>query len=90
MTDTPLEKAARAVLACDAECDDYWNRTIGQVVGDPETAAYIVRAVLLAVREPDLGMRQICDFRTAEEWPVVIDHILRGGETQPPNDGEPG
>lgn len=42
---------------------------------------HIARAVVVSLREPDLGMRKVCRFSTAEEWPVVIDHILRGGET---------
>lgn len=59
------------------------------------------RAVLMAVREPDHGTAEAGVKLDVElEWlqseravpqvfTAMIDHILRGGETQPPSDGEP-
>ena len=70
-----LEKAARAV---DPWAFDLDNRHLS-----PEyrqgLATDIARAVLLAVREPDLAMRRVSTFKAAEfDWPAMIDAILSG------------
>lgn len=85
---TPLEKAARAAKAADLE----WTPAMGT------WDEHIARAVLMAVREPDnetswglataSGTRN--HLRAAQDFTAMIDHILRGGEAQPPNDGELG
>jgi hypothetical protein len=43
----------------------------------PARRAELVRAVLEAVREPDLAMRKVSTFEAAErDWPAMIDAIL--------------
>lgn len=98
MSETPLEKAARAVF--EAMPQDAWDGSL--LTWDSATDEQrafgipIARAVLMAVREPDRDTALAIDYALIQSssrpgaWQAGIDHILRGGETQPPNDGEPG
>lgn len=87
---TMLEKIERAILSCDAPCDDYFNRDVGMLLSvNPEAAEAIARAALLAMREPSVpmlgagyssqGNHPDDELMLIDAWPAMIDAILKEG-----------
>lgn len=65
-----VEKVARAIYSAMDVTDGL----------DTAAAERYARAAIEAMREPNIAMRRVCDFRTAEvEWPAMIDAALNEG-----------
>ena len=79
MTQTMLERAATSVAACLTDAPVPSSFSMADVNGWTEDKSYeIVRAVLMAVREPSEAMSQA--VRTTEGWEDMIDFVLNEGE----------
>lgn len=76
-----VEKVARALCranVCDWSSAELGGHSVEQMV-DTTWQAYKpdARAAIEALREPTFAMRAAVSFETAEEYPAMIDTILK-------------
>jgi hypothetical protein len=77
MTETMLEKAARAMFDADS-AENGLCRDWSLEAGCRPTYRAMARAAIEAIREPNLKMRQAATTFTGADidWPAMIDTIL--------------